>query len=118
MPALIGVERKAWHTGRRRDFSETQLGFARKLTTLATLALENARLYEREHRIAQTLQEAILTPPEPVDGLEIAYLYRPASAAADVGGDFYDVVPSNPTRWPSSSGTCRERESTQRVSPR
>jgi serine phosphatase RsbU (regulator of sigma subunit) len=60
--------------------------------TVATLALDNARLYQREHHIAETLQEAILSPPDPVDGLEIAYLYRPASSAANVGGDFYEVV--------------------------
>jgi len=87
-----------WHVGRRRDWSETQLGFARRLMNVAAIALDNARLYQREHHIAQMLQEAILTPPEPVDGLEIGYLYRPASAAADVGGDFYDVVVVEPGR--------------------
>ena len=81
-----------WHTVRTRDFSEAQLEFARKLMTIATLALDNAHLYEREHHIAETLQQAILTPPEPVEGLEISYLYRPASDAANVGGDFYEVV--------------------------
>jgi len=81
-----------WHSGHRRDFSEAQLEFARKLMTVATIALDNAHLYQREHRIAETLQEAILSPPEPVEGLAVAYEYRPASSAANVGGDFYDVV--------------------------
>lgn len=46
---------------------------------------------QRDHRIAETLQQAILTPPEPLDALEVAWLYQPALAASDVGGDFYDI---------------------------
>lgn len=74
-------------------FTELQVDFAARLMPLATLALENAELYERERTIADTLQEAILLPPAQVDGIESAYLYRPASSAANVGGDFYDVFP-------------------------
>lgn len=81
-----------WHTAHRRDFSEPQIEFARKLMTIASLALDNAHLYEREHHIAETLQQAILTPPEPVAGVAISYVYQPASAAAHVGGDFYEVA--------------------------
>ena len=72
-------------------FKPEQLDFATKLMGIATLALENARLYERERRIADTLQEAVLTPPEAVPGIEFAHLYRPASESANVGGDFYDM---------------------------
>jgi len=48
-------------------------------------------LYEREHRIADTLQQAILEPFEPSPGVRAAVLYRPASSSANVGGDFYDL---------------------------
>ena len=48
-------------------------------------------LYEREHRIADTLQQAILEPLEPFPGVRAAVLYRPASSSANVGGDFYDL---------------------------
>ena len=72
-------------------FTSPEIDFAAELMSVATLALDNAALYERERRIADTLQEAMLAPPEPLPELEIAYLYRPASAAANVGGDFYDV---------------------------
>jgi hypothetical protein len=85
-----------WYNDRRRDFSEAQIEFARKLMTVGAIALDNAHLYEREHRIAETLQQAILTPPDPVEGLDMAYVYRPASAAANVGGDFYDVIAVEP----------------------
>ncbi|MCK0116008.1 SpoIIE family protein phosphatase [Isoptericola sp. S6320L] len=59
----------------------------------AGLALDNARLYHREHEAALTLQRSLL--PEIVDapGLDCATLYDPASDGADVGGDWYDVVP-------------------------
>jgi serine phosphatase RsbU (regulator of sigma subunit) len=72
-------------------FNDAQVEFAERLMAIATLALENARLYEREHQIADTLQQAILTPLEPVPGVRSAVLYRPASATANVGGDFYDL---------------------------
>jgi len=78
--------------GERYDFSAEQIRVVESIAAQATVALENAQLFEREHRIAETLQQAVLSPPESVEGLEIAYLYQPASTAADVGGDFYDVV--------------------------
>jgi PAS domain S-box-containing protein len=55
------------------------------------VAIENARLYELERSIADTLQEALLTMPEHIDHLEYSYLYRSATEVARVGGDFYDV---------------------------
>ena len=54
--------------------------------------LENARRYEREHRIAETLQRTAM--PETltdVDGLRFAARYLPGSSEADIGGDWYDV---------------------------
>jgi ABC-type amino acid transport substrate-binding protein len=48
-------------------------------------------LYEREHRIADTLQQAILEPFEPSPGVRADVIYRPASSNANVGGDFYDL---------------------------
>ena len=72
-------------TGRDLDLAEV---FAAE----ATLAVENTRLFEQEHRVASTLQEALLPGPTPqVPGLDLAAIYRPAGAAGSVGGDFYDV---------------------------
>jgi serine phosphatase RsbU (regulator of sigma subunit)/ABC-type amino acid transport substrate-binding protein len=48
-------------------------------------------LYEREHRIADALQQAILEPLEPPPGVRASVHYRPASSSANVGGDFYDL---------------------------
>ncbi|WP_402463760.1 SpoIIE family protein phosphatase [Isoptericola aurantiacus] len=57
------------------------------------LALDNARLYRREHEAALTLQHSMLPQIVDVPGLDCAALYEPASSRADVGGDWYDVVP-------------------------
>lgn len=78
--------------GARHDFSPDQIRVVSSIAAQAAVALQNARLFEREHRIAETLQQAILTPPETIESLEVGYLYQPASESADVGGDIYDVV--------------------------
>ncbi len=72
-------------------FSAEEIGFAHRLMDIATLALQNARLYERERAIAETLQNAILIEPEKISGIDVAYLYQPAATTANVGGDFYDI---------------------------
>ncbi|WP_277213854.1 SpoIIE family protein phosphatase [Isoptericola croceus] len=59
----------------------------------AGLALDNARLYHREHQTALTLQRSMLPEIVAAPGLDCAALYDPASDGADVGGDWYDVVP-------------------------
>src|SRR6202000_345698 len=57
------------------------------------VAFENQRLYAVEHNIALTLQRAMLPAALPAPaGLEIAVSYHAASDAAEVGGDFYDVI--------------------------
>lgn len=75
----------------RYAFSAEQIRIVESIAAQATVALQNARQYQREHRIAETLQLALLAPPEQIDGVEIALLYQAASEAASVGGDFYDV---------------------------
>jgi PAS domain S-box-containing protein len=75
-----------------RRFSETDLPLARELAVLAALALDNARLYEREHRVADTLQRAMLPSSLPrVDGFLFDSAYSPAAAESEVGGDWYDA---------------------------
>jgi phosphoserine phosphatase RsbU/P len=57
----------------------------------AAVALDNARLYGRQLKVAETLQRSLLTPPPRTDDLDIAVRYRPASRHTLVGGDFYDA---------------------------
>ncbi|MCL4473414.1 MAG: GAF domain-containing protein [Actinobacteria bacterium] len=72
-------------------FSQAQLDFAVKTAAAISLAIENARLYEIEGNIAHTLQEAILTLPAAMPGIDIGHLYRSATETMEVGGDFYDL---------------------------
>jgi serine phosphatase RsbU (regulator of sigma subunit) len=54
---------------------------------------ELRRRYEREHRVAAALQEALLSAPpsDAFPGLTIGMVYEPAWDEALVGGDFYDL---------------------------
>ncbi len=55
-------------------------------------AMDRARLYAHEHQVAATLQGALLPVTLPqVAGIRIDAVYRAATPAADVGGDWYDV---------------------------
>ncbi|MBE0476144.1 MAG: SpoIIE family protein phosphatase [Coriobacteriia bacterium] len=73
------------------DYSPAQLAFVHELARAAAIAFQNSRLYHSERRIAETLQDAMLQPPQRIEGLDIAHGYRTASELARVGGDFYDV---------------------------
>lgn len=55
------------------------------------LAEDNERLYERERDAATRLQESLLRLPSAVHGVHFHHLYRSASQATLVGGDFYDL---------------------------
>ncbi|HEX3963947.1 MAG TPA: SpoIIE family protein phosphatase [Trebonia sp.] len=64
------------------------------LAARAAVHIDNARLYTREHEGAVTLQRSLLPRDIPrVAGLDIAYRYLPASGAAEIGGDWFDVIP-------------------------
>ena len=77
-----------------RRFTPDDLALLRLAADRVALALLHARLYEREHRIAVTLQRSLMPDrvPQP-PGLEVAARYEPAAAEAEVGGDWYDVIP-------------------------
>ncbi|MFC8847845.1 MULTISPECIES: SpoIIE family protein phosphatase [unclassified Micromonospora] len=66
----------------------------------AALAIENARIHAERRRVAQTLQRSLLPPVLPVvDGIGFAAEYVPTGDHAEVGGDFYDVLPLPDGRW-------------------
>ena len=76
-----------------RIYDQDDLELAADLGRRAGQALETARLYQREHETALTLQRALLpqTLPE-IPGVEFAVRYLPAEAGLEVGGDWYDVL--------------------------
>src|SRR5919199_1256254 len=70
--------------------SEMDMAIAVEVARRGALALDNARLYGRQVKVAETLQHSLLTPPPQPDHLEIAVRYRPAASYQQVGGDWYD----------------------------
>ena len=75
-----------------RVFTRDDLETATDLGRRAGLALDNARLYQREHRVAEQLQRNMLPTLPEVPGLHLAAAYLAGDDAADVGGDFYEVL--------------------------
>jgi serine phosphatase RsbU (regulator of sigma subunit)/PAS domain-containing protein len=75
-----------------RQYSTHELELAEELGRRAGLALDHARLYDREHRTAETLQRALLPPTLPrIEGHELAARYLPGREGDHVGGDWYDA---------------------------
>jgi PAS domain S-box-containing protein len=64
---------------------------ARELADRIALALDNARLGERQRRLAEGLQRSLLSAPPDMASMEIAVRYQPAQEVAEVGGDWYDA---------------------------
>jgi hypothetical protein len=75
------------------EFSPTDVGVAEELASRAAVSIDNARLYMREQRTAEALQQGLL-PGKPVNpaGMTVATRYLPVGASI-VGGDWHDVVP-------------------------
>lgn len=73
-------------------FTEAEIDFVGKVASSLSLAIENARHYETEHRISETLQETLVVLPTHVEGIAFSRAYESATyEAGRVGGDFVDV---------------------------
>jgi PAS domain S-box-containing protein len=85
-------------TDMRYDAIDLQL--LGELADRAALALDNARLYEERDRITQNLQRG-LRPPEPpfVEGLDIAAVFDAFGEGMEIGGDVYDILPTEDGCW-------------------
>jgi PAS domain S-box-containing protein len=69
------------------------VGVARDVTEERRLQADRDRLYHIEHRLAASLQQAMLGNAElDDDRLDVCARYRPALEELTVGGDWYDVV--------------------------
>ncbi len=78
--------------GEDRGFSEEDVELAVDLSRRAALTMDNVRLYQQEHEVAETLQRSLLPQLPTIPRVTSAAHYVSASAAADVGGDFYDLL--------------------------
>ncbi len=75
-----------------RTFDQDDVDMVADLARRAALVMDNVRLYQQEHSVADTLQRSLLPEIPQIDGIEAAAHYVSASTAADVGGDFYDLL--------------------------
>ena len=80
------------------EFTDADIDFSRKFGSTVSLGYENATLYESQHRIAETLQQALLILPESLPGIEFEAYYHSATESTLVGGDFYDLFELDPLR--------------------
>jgi hypothetical protein len=82
--------------GRSEDpvpFTHADLPLIEDIARRAGLALDNARLYQRQRAVAETMQNHLLPQMPGVPGLQMAVRYLPAPHASQVGGDWYDAFP-------------------------
>jgi len=86
------------HVRHRHDPDE--IAVIEDIARRAGLAIDNARIHDERRKVAHTLQQSLLPPVLPVvKGIGFAAEYVPTGDAAEVGGDFYDVVPLSDDRW-------------------
>ncbi|MFF0186584.1 SpoIIE family protein phosphatase [Streptomyces sp. NPDC005244] len=78
-------------TGRSDAFESTDLPLLEDITRRAGLALDNARLFERQRKVAETMQRHLLPQLPQVPGIQMMARYVPAPHASFVGGDWYDA---------------------------
>jgi PAS domain S-box-containing protein len=58
-----------------------------------TMEARLIEVYQREHKIAETLQRSLLPERLPqIEGIELAARYLPGARGAAIGGDWYDVL--------------------------
>lgn len=91
--------------GSGRRFSQDDLAFAGIIARRIALAYDNARLYAREHNVADVFQRASLPASLPdIPGVAIRAHYLPATREAQIGGDWYDAFQLNDGRVALSIG--------------
>ncbi|MFD5097587.1 SpoIIE family protein phosphatase [Streptomyces albidochromogenes] len=76
---------------RQDAFTPADLPLLEDLTRRTGLALDNARLYQRQRKVAETMQRHLLPQLPTLPGLEMTARYLPAPDASAVGGDWYDA---------------------------
>lgn len=67
----------------------------------AAIALDNARLFDRERNLATELARSMVPEVPAVEGMDIVARYLPAATGTKIGGDWYDVIslPSGATAF-------------------
>jgi len=91
---LLGVVVLQWRGPHEHDDESRRTAVA--LASCVAQALVRVRVLEDRHRVATTLQAAMLTDLPRVPYLELASTYASATRTDKVGGDWYDAVELDP----------------------
>jgi PAS domain S-box-containing protein len=88
------------HASTDLRYDDADLELLGELADRAAIALDNARLYQERDQTARSLQRG-LRPPRPaeVPGLEISVVFEAAGEGIEIGGDLYDVLPTDDGCW-------------------
>ncbi|CAL9660404.1 hypothetical protein SUDANB15_06949 [Streptomyces sp. enrichment culture] len=78
-------------TRRSEPLTAADLPLLEDITRRAGLALDNARLYQRQRKVAETMQRHLLPQLPRIPSLPITARYLAAPDASQVGGDWYDA---------------------------
>lgn len=79
-------------------FSPSDVAVIEELARRLAVGLANAETFAREHTVSETLQRALLPHiPSSFGRVDLAVEYLPATAGAEVGGDWFDVFPLSDT---------------------
>lgn len=82
---------------RPREFDDDEQAYLTTFSRLGAQALHRALLFVAQRSIAADLQRALLPVDlPPLRGARHAVRYLPWTHGADVGGDWYDVIPLGP----------------------
>ncbi len=93
--------------GRRSDraHSPEDVTIIADIARRAALAIDNAQRAQAHSATSHALQQALLPRALPITaGIEFAAAYLPGGTTSEVGGDFYDVVPSATGGWLATIG--------------
>ncbi|MFJ6855627.1 SpoIIE family protein phosphatase [Streptomyces sp. NPDC091271] len=95
-----------WRTGERAPFDDEAAVLAEDIGSRAGLAIDNARRYTRERRMAEALQRSLLPQPVlAVTAADTAGFYVPGRTAAGTGGSWFDVITLSSTQVAFVVGT-------------
>lgn len=103
---VVGGDVKWVHERAELEFDEEgQLlggfGTVQDITEQKQLEQQQKQLLDREHHIAQILQQAILPSEllERIGNYRVVAKYQPAFKEAEIGGDFYDIFQMDESRY-------------------
>jgi serine phosphatase RsbU (regulator of sigma subunit)/anti-sigma regulatory factor (Ser/Thr protein kinase) len=89
-PGSLGV---LWLVQAGPGAGPATIDLAEELARRASIAVENARLFDRQRTVSETLQQSLLPERLPdIPGMATAARYLPGGPDVDIGGDWYDVM--------------------------